>query len=169
MLKKSLEKFDINVFNDLEKSWAVVTAGTKETKPNPMTVSWGGFGRIWNQDVCFIFIRKSRYTHEILDKCDSLSISFLDDKYLSDKVLFGKKSGKDLNKFEESNLHPGFDPDLNTYIISEARRVLKCKKIYEIDLDSNKMKDYIKDEFYKDGDIHTMYICQIKEYLDNEE
>lgn len=169
MLKKGLEKFDINVFKDLENSWAIVTTGTRDIKPNPMTVSWGGFGRIWNQDVCFIFIRKSRYTHDILDKTDSLSISFLDEKYLSDKALFGKKSGRDCNKFELSNLHAGFDPDLNTYIISEAKRVLKCKKIYSIDIDENNMPDYIKEEFYPKGDIHTMYICQIREYLDDEE
>lgn len=169
MLKKSLKEFDINVFTDLENDFAVVTAGNRQTGPNPMTISWGGFGRIWEKNCCFIFIRKSRYTHEFMDKTDSVSISFLDKKYKKEVIFIGRNSGRDVDKFKETGLHAGVDPDQNAFIISEARRVLKCKKLYSIDLDYDSLPDKIKEENYQTKDIHTMYICEIKEYLTDEE
>ena len=169
MLKKDLKEFDINAFKDFEESFAIVTAGNRTTGPNGMTVSWGGFGRIWEKFVCFVFVRKSRYTHEFMEKTDSVSISFLSDNYKKEKIFFGRNSGRDCDKFKETGLHAGFDPDLNMYIISEARRVLKCKKIYSIDLEFNDLPEEIKKMNYKDGDIHTMYICEVKEYLTDEE
>ena len=34
-------------FHLLDKEWALLVAGTE--RPNPMPVSWGGFGEIWNR------------------------------------------------------------------------------------------------------------------------
>ena len=54
-------------FTKLNKEWMLVTAG-KENAFNTMTASWGGIGVLWNKNVCFVFIRKSRYTLEFIDE-----------------------------------------------------------------------------------------------------
>lgn len=163
MLKINIEKFDKNVFTEIDKKWGIITAGDKFVGFNGMTVSWGGFGIMWNKPVAFIFVRKSRYTHEFLDKSDSITIAFLSDEFKNAKALFGSKSGRDLNKYEASGLHPVFEPDFNGYYPKEADYVFKMKVLYDTDLEN--MPEDIQNKFYPTNDLHTMYICEIKEYL----
>lgn len=163
MLKIDIKKFDKNVFTEIDKKWGIITAGDKFVGFNGMTVSWGGFGIMWNKPVAFIFVRKSRYTHEFLDKSDSITIAFLSDEFKNAKALFGSKSGRDLNKYEASGLHPVFEPDFNGYYPKEADYVFKMKVLYNTDLEN--MPEDIQNKFYPTNDLHTMYICEIKEYL----
>ena len=163
MLKINIEKFDKNVFTEIDKKWGIITAGDKFVGFNGMTVSWGGFGIMWNKPVAFIFVRKSRYTHEFLDKSDSITIAFLSDEFKNAKALFGSKSGRDLNKYEASGLHPVFEPDFNGYYPKEADYVFKMKVLYDTDLEN--MPEDIQNKFYPTNDLHTMYICEIKQYL----
>lgn len=163
MLKIDIEKFDKNVFTEIDKKWGIITAGDKFVGFNGMTVSWGGFGIMWNKPVAFIFVRKSRYTHEFLDKSDSITIAFLSDEYKNAKALFGSKSGRDMNKYEAAGLHPVFEPDFNGYYPKEAEYVFKMKVLYNTDLEN--MPEDIQNKFYPTNDIHTMYICEIKQYL----
>lgn len=163
MLKIDIEKFDKNVFTEIDKKWGIITAGDKFVGFNGMTVSWGGFGIMWNKPVAFIFVRKSRYTHEFLDKSDSITIAFLSDEFKNAKALFGSKSGRDMNKYEASGLHPVFEPDFNGYYPKEADYVFKMKVLYNTDLEN--MPEDIQNKFYPTNDLHTMYICEIKQYL----
>ena len=45
----------------------LITSGNRE-KANALTASWCGLGFLWGKNVAFIFIRKSRYTKEFIDK-----------------------------------------------------------------------------------------------------
>ena len=56
-----------NVFSLIGSDWLLVTGGDRE-KFNSMTVSWGGMGVLWNKNVAFIFIRRTRYTLEFIEK-----------------------------------------------------------------------------------------------------
>lgn len=168
MLKKDLSQFN-DVFEKFDKTWAIVTAGDRNTGFNGMTVSWGGVGILWNKPVCFVFIRHSRYTFDFIEKSDSVSVSFLDEKYRDALTIFGKESGRNVNKFEKANLHPALDVDMNEYYIAEAHQVLKCKKLYGVDLNTDNMPKDIKEKSYSTNDIHRMYVLEIKQYLDDEE
>ena len=169
MLKKDITSFNTDIFTLFDKKWAIITAGDKTAGFNAMTVSWGGLGTLWNKSVAYIFVRKSRYTHEFLEKSDSITISFMNEKYRNEMALFGRKSGKDIDKFKETNLHPSFEPDYNGYFVAEADCVLKCKKIMSTDIEYDKLPDYIKTDIYPDKDIHTMYVVEVKQFLVNEE
>ena len=50
-----------NPFKMLGKDWALLTGGTPENC-NPMTVSWGGMGILWNMPVATVYVRPQRYT-----------------------------------------------------------------------------------------------------------
>ena len=67
-------------------------------------------------------------------------------------------------KINEDN----FDVDMNEYYIAEAKEVLKCKKLYSVDIKTENMPEEIKKLNYKDNDIHRMYVLEIKQYLINE-
>ncbi len=164
MLKKNLNEFS-KVFEKFDKTWGIVTAGDRNVGLNPMTVSWGGIGVLWNKPVCFLFVRKSRYTHKFLEESKSVTLSFVSDEYKDAKVFFGRESGRNCEKFEKTNLHAALDVDMNCYYVSEATEVLKLERLYSIDLEYNDMPEEIKEQQYATNDKHTMYVCEIKQYL----
>ncbi len=168
MLKKNLNVFN-DIFEKFDKKWAIVTAGDRTNGINAMTVSWGGIGILWNKPVCYIFIRHSRNTFNFIEKSDSVSVSFLDEEYKDELTRFGRLSGKDIDKFKDSRLHPALDVDMDEYYIAEACEVLKCKKLYGVDLTLDNMPEEIVNKNYPTKDIHRMYVLEIKQYLDNEE
>ena len=169
MLKKSLNEFNKNVFFEFDKTWPILCCGDNVNGFNAMTVSWGGLGVLWGKNVCFVFVRKSRHTYQFIEKSDSVTLSFLSDQYKTAKSLFGSKSGRDIDKFMEAGLHPTFDIDFNGYYVCESSFVLKAKKLYSIDIPYEKLPEEIKNKYYANGDMHTMYVCEIKQYLVNEE
>ncbi|MCR5349555.1 MAG: flavin reductase [Acholeplasmatales bacterium] len=168
MLKKDINSYN-GFFNEINNNWAILTCGDKFIGSNSMTVSWGGIGYLWDKPVCFVFVRESRHTKKFIDKSDSVTLSFLSDKYKKALAVFGSKSGKDVDKFKETGLHKTFDLDYNGYYVCESDYVLKCKKLFSLDITKDKLPDYIKDDFYKNEDYHTLYVCEIKQYLVNEE
>ena len=68
-------QFDTDIFAQFDKKWALLTAGDKE-KFNTMTISWGGLGTLWGKPVATVYVRKSRYTHEFMDREDYFTLSF---------------------------------------------------------------------------------------------
>ncbi len=168
MLKKNISEYNKNFVEEIDNKWAILVAGDRTNGINGMTVSWGMMGVLWNKPVFMAFVRKSRYTHEFCEKTNSFTLSFLSDKYKKEKALFGSKSGRDMDKFKETGLHPALDVDYNGYYIAESEYVFKGKKLTSYDLTYDELPDDIKKDFYGDKDIHTVYICEITQYLINE-
>lgn len=169
MLKKIINTFNYNIFDELNKKTPILTCGDYENGFNSMVVSWGGIGVLWGKNVAYIFVRHSRYTFEYIEKSDSVTLSFLNDNYKEQKKIFGTKSGRDLDKFNESGLHATYDVDFNGYYVCESDYVLKMKKLYSVDLPYEQLPKAITDRFYANGDMHRMYVCEIVQYLENEE
>lgn len=163
MLKKSIDDFN-SIFLDIKDKCPIIVVGNKDNY-NAMMVNWGGFGHLWNKKVCFIFVRKNRYTYEFMENFNTFTINFLD---LTPQIIdyFGTKSGRDFDKFKETNLHASIDIDRNLRSIAEANQVLKCNKLCAIDLSkASFMLPEIVEKFYKNDDMHVLYIAEIKEYL----
>lgn len=168
MLKKKLSDFSHNPFTAFRDTWPILTAGDRQGF-NAMTVSWGGVGVLWGKNVAFVFVRKSRYTYEFIERSDSVTLSFLSDDYKEAKSYFGTKSGRDFDKFSQTGLHASYDADFNGYYVCEASYVLKMKKLYAVDMPYEKLPAAIQTACYPNGDMHTMYVCEIIQYLENEE
>lgn len=166
MKEKQITEYNKNFFTEIDKTWGLITAGNKEVGYNGMTVSWGGIGEIWGKFVAFIFVRESRYTHEILDKSNNISISFLPNSLKSAHGVFGKLSGRDLDKFKETGLTPIYDDTLDTYYVKEADTVFLMKAIYNQNIPYDNLPEDVKKRFYPTKDIHTMYVCEILKYLE---
>lgn len=69
------DEFKDNPFTLIGNEWMLITAGTPDNF-NTMTASWGGMGRLWDRNVCFIFVRPTRYTYEFMEKNETFSLSF---------------------------------------------------------------------------------------------
>ncbi len=157
------EIFD-NPFKLFGSDWGLVTAGNPEGL-NTMTVSWGGVGIMWNKPVTFTFIRPTRYTFEFLERNDLFTICFFDESYREALSFCGSKSGRNVNKVEETGLTPMFTEE-GAPCFEQARMVLVCKKLYAQFLNEESvlggepvLKQYNGDEY------HKMYISEILEVL----
>ena len=156
------EIFD-NPFKLFGSDWGLVTAGNWDSM-NTMTISWGGVGIMWNKPVAYTFIRPQRYTFEFLERDECFSICFFDESFREALSLCGSKSGRNVNKIEQTGLTPVFTEEGVPYF-EQARLVLICKKMYAQFLNEESvlggeavLKQY-------DDDYHKMYISEILEVL----
>lgn len=157
------EIFD-NPFKLFGSDWALVTAGNPEWF-NTMTISWGGVGIMWNKPAAITFIRPSRYTFEFMENSEYFTVCFFEESYREALSFCGSKSGRNVNKVQETGLTPRFTEEGAPYF-DEARIVLVCKKMYAQFLNEesvlggeNILKNYNGDAY------HKMYISEILEVL----
>lgn len=152
-----------NTFKLLNKDWALVTVKNGE-KENPMTISWGGVGIMWNKPVAFTFIRPQRYTFSPLENQEFYTINFFDEYYRDALKFCGSKSGRDFDKTAETGLTPCYNEKAPYY--KEAKLVLVCKKMYAQNLNEESIVDTdAVASSYNGDDFHKMYISEIVKVL----
>ena len=160
----SPEELD-NVFRLVGKDWMLITAAGRDAAGretvNTMTASWGGMGVLWNRPVAFCFIRPQRYTFELTERTDRLSLSFLGEEHRAALRLCGTKSGRDTDKFAEAGITPAAKD--GTPFVGEANLVLFCRKLYADDLKKSAFLDPVLLDNYKQDDFHRVYVCEIEE------
>jgi flavin reductase (DIM6/NTAB) family NADH-FMN oxidoreductase RutF len=158
--KVNVEEMQFNVFNKLDKEWALVAVGDKE-KNNAMTVSWGGMGVLWNKNVVTIYIRPTRYTDKFLKDNDYFTLSFFNEDKKNILKYCGRKSGKDVNKVNELNLTPIMLDNALSFL--EADLVFTLKKIYVSKLEPENFLDPYIHKNYSSilKDYHNIYIGEI--------
>lgn len=158
-----IDLVEMNPFTKIGKEWALVTAGNK-SQFNTMTVSWGGVGVLWGKNVTYIFIRQSRYTKELIDSGDFFSLSFFGEEYRSALNYCGANSGRDKDKFAEAGLTPAFRHSIP--YPDEANLVILCRKMAAVPITEDTFIDKdLMSKWYKDNDMHTMYVGEIIDVL----
>ncbi len=163
-----LKDFNLAPFYLLDQEWALLTVGKKQNM-NTMTISWGGFGTLWQKPVVTVYIRPSRYTYELMENHEYFTISFYDKEYQRELTLLGNNSGRDGNKIAFTKLTPDFLELAPSF--KEANLTIVCKKIYFQDLNiKNINQDSISDieieHFYKKEPVHRMYIGEVIDIID---
>ena len=132
-------------------------------KGNPMTIGWGQFGIIWGKQTFSVYVRKSRYTHELLENASTFTVSVPKSGAMKKERAFcGTKSGRDVNKIAELNasLFPARFGAQDGF--SGCRYHIECKILFRMDLDEHLLEDgALLSRYYADGDPHTMLIGEI--------
>ena len=146
-----------NPFEKFNKEWALVTAGNND-KFNSMTISWGSMGTLWFKSIVTIYVRPERYTFDFLKSSDYFTVSFYDEKYKDRLIMFGRCSGRDVDKVSESGFSPLFLDKGVTY--KEAKETIVLKKIYMQKLDK-KLLSSDMDCYSDGGSEHYMIIGEV--------
>ncbi|MBN1356981.1 flavin reductase [bacterium] len=152
-------QLDFNPFQGIGMQWMLITAG-KLSRFNTMTASWGGMGVLWNQNVCFAFIRPQRFTFEFAESSPGFTLCFFEERYRDALAFCGSHSGRDVDKAAETGLTPVEGPDGFVYF-NEAELVFLCRKKYIHDIDPAHFLDPAIHEAYPIQDYHRMYIGEI--------
>ena len=159
----SMESLSFNPFTKIGKEWMLITAGN-EDKANTMTASWGGLGIMWGKNVVFVVIRETRYTKEFIDANEDFSLTFLSEDYRSALNYLGTVSGRDEDKIAKAGLHLSYKDGVP--YLAEGKMVLTCKKMSATPITPDQFLDgTIEEKWYKDGNLHTLYIGVITSVL----
>ena len=157
-----IDLLEINPFTKIANEWMLVAAGNQE-KVNALTASWGGLGVLWGKNVAFIFVRDSRYTKEFLDTGEFFSVSFMSQEYKDALNYCGSHSGRNGDKVPEAGLTWNYK--LSIPFIDEGNFILLCHKLSAIKLTEDSFLTPEIAKWYKDGDLHTMYVGEIIELM----
>jgi flavin reductase (DIM6/NTAB) family NADH-FMN oxidoreductase RutF len=151
-----------NVFNKIGREWMLISAG-QDGGFNTMTASWGGMGVLWNTDVCYAFVRPSRYTYEFIEREKYFSLSFFSQDYRRALQFCGAHSGRDTDKMAGAGLTPVFDAQAPYYDQCDLSMI--CRKMYFQDMDPANFIDPTIKSHYKQEDYHRLYIGEIIKVL----
>ncbi|MBS7262053.1 MAG: flavin reductase [Eubacteriales bacterium] len=152
----------MEIFEQFDKKWALVTAGTIGAF-NTMTVSWGGLGTLWSKPAATIYVRPNRYTYDFLNENEYFTICFFDEEARADLAYLGSHSGRDGDKVAQTSLHAV--PVGASVGWVEATLTLLCRKTYWQDMDPERIPSRIKERFYEHDPVHRMYIGEVVEIL----
>lgn len=133
-------------------------------KINTMTIGWGSVGYAWNKPIFTVFVRKSRYTYDLMENSDNFTVSIPLSKNLKSALaICGSKSGRDIDKLKECNLSLDASRIVDTPIIAECELHYECKIVYKQDMNPDLLVKNITQSAYANQDYHTIYYGEIVE------
>ena len=142
---------------------------------NPMTIGWAQFGIVWGKPICTVFVRKSRFSHNLMEENESFTVSVPLPQSMKKELAFcGSKSGRDINKLDALKLTVAETPD-NGRCLSGCCVHIVCRTVAKTDLSLKHINEGIHNKFYNtnqataDGDPHTMYFGEILSVYTDEE
>ena len=146
---------------------ALVTAKA-DGEVNTMTIGWGTLGVEWGKPIFTVFVRQSRHTKKLLDKNGEFTIN-VPLKGVDRKAILGfcgSKSGRDVDKIKEMDLHLEEPDVINVPGIKEFPITLECKVVYKQDQDLSSIAEDKRLRYYapgtaNDGDYHTAYYGEV--------
>jgi flavin reductase (DIM6/NTAB) family NADH-FMN oxidoreductase RutF len=147
-----------NVFDRIQKTWMLVTAGTLSSW-NTMTANWGGLGHLWNRDVAFVFVRPTRYTYEFIENAGCLTLSFFDEQWRDALKVCGSSSGRDVDKAAMTGLKAA-EPRPGYVGFEQAELTFACRVIHKQDVDPAGFIEPSLAGNYN-NDYHRIYVAEI--------
>ncbi len=150
-----VDRLQLEPFRILDKDWALLVAGT--ASPNPMTVSWGGFGTLWNRPVCTVFVRPTRHTFECLEQSAAFTLNFLAPELRHALAVCGDLSGRDVDKWKAAGIAPVASQNVKVPRVAGTILSLECKILATADIDPARFLDRSIDALYPEKDYHRVY------------
>ena len=145
---------------------AFLTAGGEVW--NPMTIGWGQFGVVWARPVVTVMVRKSRYTHSLMEQTDVFTVSIPREKEMSKELAFcGVKSGRNVNKEKEANLSRVAPRAGGAEGVAGCGLVFECRIAQKQLLDLDALDPAFREKYYgsnqalANGDPHVLYVGEV--------
>ena len=104
----------------------------KRDRPNIMGLSWWMFTS-WDPLMIAISVGRERYSHECLEHLREFTLCFPSEGQESDAWLCGKKSGKETDKFQETNFRPVHSKIVKPPMIEGSTVAYECKIIKQVE------------------------------------
>ena len=145
---------------------AIISAGDKNSH-NSCVIGWGLLGVAWSKPLFIVYVKPDRYTYQFMEKTKFFTVSFIKKSLYKKFRIYGNKSGRDINKEEESGAHIQFLDD-GGITFEEAEEVYVCKMMAKTYLEEKNLSPEIIDFYDKASTLfkqskepHGIYIGEI--------
>lgn len=127
-------------------------------KQNTMTIGWGSLGFMWGSPVFTVMVRKSRYTHELIEKNPCFTVSIpVNDGFAKALGLCGTKSGRDMDKFAAAKLTAVPGQTVDVPVIKGCDLHLECRIVDKNNMQPAAFDKELAQKWYDSNDWHTYY------------
>lgn len=117
----------------------MVSVGNKQGETNIITVAWTGT-ICTNPAMVYISVRPERYSYQMIKESGEFVINLTTEKLVKATDYCGVKSGRDVDKWKEMNLHQVKAKTLEySPLISESPVNIECKVVEIKELGSHHM------------------------------
>ena len=149
-----ITKEHVNAFEYANEIMAALQKGVLLTskadgKLNSMTIAWGTLGIEFSKPLFITFVRKGRFTHELLAKNPEFTINIpvgaFDRKILG---ICGSKSGRDMDKIAAAGLTPVEPEVISVPGFKELPLTLECKVVYSQKQDLDRLYTPYRESCY---------------------
>lgn len=165
-MKEKINAFDYaeKFVKDVSKGFLLTTKANG--KVDSMVIGWGTIGIQWGKPICIVYVRTSRFTHELLDANPEFTVNIPTDT-LNPKIFHvcGSMSAREIDKVAEAGLTLEEGAAISVPGIAEAPITLECKVIYR---QTQVREDYAEDvrkKYYRDDTpgsaVHTAFYGEI--------
>lgn len=141
---------------------ALLVTGTD--KPNVMTIGWAMTSVMWYRNLFVAPVRKSRYSHELLETHGEFTVLVPSGDMKQTIALCGTLSGRDTNKVESCGLTLAPSSAVAVPHVSAPGLVIECRVIYKTDFVDAALDDAVRSRYYSGadtGNLHTLYFGEI--------
>jgi flavin reductase (DIM6/NTAB) family NADH-FMN oxidoreductase RutF len=159
MRKVDPTRLVVRPFELLDLEWALLVAG--KDRPNPMTVSWGGFGTLWQRPVVTVYVRPTRHTFTLLDRHPEFTLNFLPESLRDALDVCGTKSGRDIDKWAAAGLGKLPGERVAVPRVDGAELSLECRVLSTIDVEPSRFLDPEIEQLYTMRDYHRVFFGEV--------
>jgi len=150
------------VMQQIKAKGAFLVAKFKDGKKiNVMTIGWAAIGYMWRKPIMMVMVRKSRFTHHIIEQASSFTVNISTSDSEEALNFCGAKSGRDVNKFKECKLSIVPAQKVDTPIINLPGFHYECKIVCKSEINPDFLCKEYKEDVYADNDYHTFYFGEI--------
>ena len=131
-MKKQVNAFDYagQICKALPKGILMTTKN--DAFVNSMVIGWGHIGIEWGRPIFIAYVRESRYTKQMVENHGEFTVNIPMGDFDSNILkVCGTKSGRDMDKIKELNLHLVDSDVVDVPGIKEFPLTLECKVIYK--------------------------------------
>ena len=116
---------------------------------NTMVIGWGHIGIEWGRPIFVAYVRESRHTKQMVEECGEFTVNVpvgeVDPAIIR---ICGSKSGRDMDKIKELDLHLEPSNVVSVPGIKEFPLTIECKVIYKQKQDLSAIPDDIIRRYY---------------------
>ncbi|MEW6366583.1 MAG: flavin reductase family protein [Acidobacteriota bacterium] len=134
---------------------------TGRAQPNLMTVSWGGFGTIWNRPVTTVYVRPTRYSHTLISAYPEFTLNFLPEIRRAALDYCGTYSGRTVDKWKGAGLQPERSECVAVPRVAGSDLAVECRVIASFVFDPSRIIEKSIEELYPGHDYHTAFIGEV--------
>ena len=150
------------VIQQIKSKGAFLVAKSKDGKKiNVMTIGWAAIGYMWEKPIMTVMIRKSRFTHDIIEKASSFTVNIPGDDLGKTLNFCGTESGRDVDKFKECKLSVVSAQKVDTPIIDLSGFHYECKIVCKSEINPDFLCKEYRADLYADNNYHTFYFGEI--------